>query len=295
MAYKTPEALDMAVKNAAKASPMDTNKAISSFYSDRLLCRIFSNPSASFLLKGGQSILARTIDARMTRDVDLLAEEMSLDNALKELKRLASVDLNDFITFEFLEAKPIKAEDEYRSGLNVIFSVYLGNKKVQPISIDLVVDDIPQESFDVISPVDRITLPDIPVFDYKVYVVESALADKFCAIRETHNGRASSRTKDLIDIVVYANEEAVDANALLRRLQIECRARHLTVPKEFAVPQEWYEVLAGSFAKTARATKAAEQYQRLEDAERLAQSLFNPILSGDAEGKTWNCRTMEWE
>lgn len=295
MAYKTPEALGMAVKNAAKASPMDTNKAISSFYSDRLLCRIFSNPSASFLLKGGQSILARTIDARMTRDVDLLAEEMSLDNALKELKRLASVDLNDFITFEFLEAKPIKAEDEYRSGLNVLFNVYLGNKKVQPISIDLVVDDIPQESFDVISPVDRITLPDIPVFDYKVYVAESALADKFCAIRETHNGRASSRTKDLIDIVVYANKEKVDANALLRRLQIECSARHLAIPKEFAVPQEWYEVLAGSFTKSARTTKAAEQYQRLEDAEHLAQKLFNPILSGAAEGKTWNCHTMEWE
>lgn len=42
MRYRTPAALEMAVKAAAKASPLDTNLAISGFYFHRLLCRVFS-------------------------------------------------------------------------------------------------------------------------------------------------------------------------------------------------------------------------------------------------------------
>lgn len=61
MKYKTPKALEMAVKEAAKASSIDTNKAIAGFYFDRFLCRIFIQPEPAFILKGGQSMLARTL------------------------------------------------------------------------------------------------------------------------------------------------------------------------------------------------------------------------------------------
>ena len=42
MRYKTAAALEMAVRNAAKASPQDTNRAIAGFYFHRLLCRVSS-------------------------------------------------------------------------------------------------------------------------------------------------------------------------------------------------------------------------------------------------------------
>ena len=38
MGYSSPRALEMAIKDAAKASPLDTNRAIASFYFHRLLC-----------------------------------------------------------------------------------------------------------------------------------------------------------------------------------------------------------------------------------------------------------------
>lgn len=81
MRYKTPAALEMAVKEAAKKSPLDTNRAIAGFYFHRLLCRVFSDPDSPFVLKGGQSVLARTVDARATRDIDLLARETSVEAA----------------------------------------------------------------------------------------------------------------------------------------------------------------------------------------------------------------------
>jgi len=61
MKYRTPNALEMAVKAAAKDSPLDTGRAISSFYFHRLLCRIFSDSDRKFVLKGGQSMLAANI------------------------------------------------------------------------------------------------------------------------------------------------------------------------------------------------------------------------------------------
>lgn len=64
MRYKTPAALEMAVKEAAKKSPLDTNRAIAGFYFHRLLCRVFSDPDSPFVLKGSQSVLAQTVGTR---------------------------------------------------------------------------------------------------------------------------------------------------------------------------------------------------------------------------------------
>lgn len=122
MRHKTPAALEMAVKEAAKKSPLDTNRAIAGFYFHRLLCRIFSDPDSPFVLKGGQSVLARTVDARATRDIDLLARETSVEAAVADLRRLAGIGLDDFISFSFDKAEPIKADDEYRSGMKVWFT-----------------------------------------------------------------------------------------------------------------------------------------------------------------------------
>lgn len=42
MTYKTSASLEMAVKQAAKDSPQDTNRAIAGFWHHRLLCRVFA-------------------------------------------------------------------------------------------------------------------------------------------------------------------------------------------------------------------------------------------------------------
>ena len=122
MRHKPPAALERAVKEAAKNSPLDANRAIAGFYFHRLLCRIFSDPDSPFVLKGGQSVLARTVDARATRDIDLLARETSVEAAVADLRRLTGIGLDDFISFSFDKPEPIKADDEYRSGMKVWFA-----------------------------------------------------------------------------------------------------------------------------------------------------------------------------
>lgn len=104
--YKTPAALEMAVKAAAKASPLDTS--------------------------------------------------------LDELRTLAQTDLGDFVAFEFAGAEPIKVEDEYRSGLKVTFVPLLGGKRLQEVSIDLVVDRVASAEPEIVKPADRIEVTGIP-------------------------------------------------------------------------------------------------------------------------------------
>ena len=124
-AYRSAHALEMAVKDAAKNSAIDTGRAVSGFYFHRLLCRIFADGNESFVLKGGQGMLARTIDARATRDIDLLSMRNDLESALADMKRLAQKDLDDFVSFEFIDARPIKVDDEYRLILSRYFRHFL--------------------------------------------------------------------------------------------------------------------------------------------------------------------------
>lgn len=74
--------------------------------------------------------------------------------------------------------------------------------------------------------------------DYLVYPVENAIADKVCALIETHGGKASSRVKDLVDITVYAVTCGADGSMLENRIKREAAVRRIALPETFEVPEE---------------------------------------------------------
>ena len=239
-------------------------------------------------------MLARTIDARATRDIDLLSKEQSLEGALEALKAAASVDLGDHMRFVFESANEIKTEDEYRSGLSVVFTPWLGPKRMQPISIDLVVDEIPLEEAEVVTPADRIRVEGVEVCDYLVYPVESALADKLCAMIERHDGRPSSRVKDLVDVLVYATTCAVDGGKLTSSIKREAGARRLVLAESFAVPEGWEKAYGRQFAKLCAQTRLSDAYSSIAEAAKLAAKLLDPALRGEVEGLSWDPEGLEW-
>ena len=246
-------------------------------------------------MKGGHAVLARTVDARATRDIDLLSRGDSLDAAVEELKRLATVDLGDFATFEFMRATPIKTEDEYRSGLNVRFRCLIGAKPVQDVSIDLVVDDVALENIDIVVPADRLEVRDVEVCDYAVYPVECALADKLCGIIETHDGRASSRVKDLVDIAVIATSMSVDGAKLQKRIATELEARKLSRPDAFGIPNVWRTSRSSTYANMAKQARLPPEAASLESAVTLAKKLLDPAIGSLSDGMSWIPESAQWE
>lgn len=293
--YSSPRALEMAVKEAARRSPMNTNRAIAGFYFHRLLCRVFSDPDSSFVLKGGLGVLARTTNARYTRDIDLTTSSLDIDAAVDELKTLASKDLGDFVSFAYVGCNPIKAEDEYREGRTVVFDVFLGAKRIQTISVDLVADEIDCGEPDRISPADRIELAGVESCDYLVYPAERAIADKVCGIAERHGGRPSSRVKDLVDIVVYARNVAFGFDALSAVLKTEISARKLTLRRIFRVPPEWGDAQARQYRKLAEQAGIPDRFHDVNNAEALTKELIEPCLSGQTGLSVWNTEAQAWE
>ena len=285
----------MAVKQAARDSDQDTNRAISGFYFHRLLCRVFEDGNCTFVLKGGQGMLARTVDARATRDIDLLSTRASLGDALSDLLALADKDLGDFIRFEYAGSNPIKTEDEYRSGLSVKFVPILGIKKMQGISIDLVVDEVPLDYAERLTPADRIHIAGLMTCDYLVYPVAAALSDKFCGLQEGHGARPSSRVKDLVDVAVYATTCDIDGKELQARLHREIAVRKLDGASRFALPGEWGAPQAKRYEKLSQQTGLPDGLKEMHNAESLARRLFDPVLSGECTAMRWSRDTMSWE
>ena len=294
--YKTPTALEKAVKAAAQKSDQDTNQAIENYYHDRFLERVFSEPEPLFVLKGGRGMLARTVNARHTRDTDFLYKGFDLDEAVSDLKRLAAIDLGDFLEFRFDSVDEIAKDQEYRDGYRVVFIPVLGGTKfMNPISIDLVVSHLASAEADMVTPVSRLHVQDLPVYDYYVYPVASAIADKVCAtMQKFSDGMESSRVRDLVDLVVYLTTESFESAKLSEQITLEMRLRRIDSTDSFHVPDAWRTLYFRAYEKSAAEARLPEEYRDVATAETLVKLCIDGVLSGEVVGRLWSSEELCW-
>jgi hypothetical protein len=165
---------------------------------------------------------------------------------------------------------------------------------MQSMSVDLVVDAIPYGQAELKTPADRLDVGNLPVFDYIVYPLASAVADKLCAVLELHDERPSSRVKDLVDILMYATTERVDGSALLERIQIEAATRRLVLPKTFSAPTQWHKNYRGVFTKLCKQTGIPSRFHVLDQGEDLARAFLDPVLNNEVDELTWDFRRFAW-
>lgn len=296
--YKTPRALEMAVKQAAKLSPLGVARGIDGFYRDRLLVRIFDDEESTFVLKGGQGLLARTIKARESRDIDIATHGRSIEEAIAELRRLAQRSLDDYLVFEMADSRPIKISDGYRDGVRVSFVPILGGtKRLNRISIDVVADQIACGEPDLVKPENRLPLDGLKTVDYRVVPVVQHLADKICACAQGfEGGRSSSRIRDLVDIVIFAHTEEVAADDLRIRVATERALRKMPPLDKLFIPQDWLsEKGRKAFKVQMLQTQLSDQWLDIGASIRLADRLVTPAISELALGCTWSPATMGWE
>lgn len=295
--YKAARDLEMAVKEAARKSNQDTGRAIENYYTGRLIERVFSEKEPAFVLKGGRGMLARTINARHTRDTDFLYRGVDIDEAVSELKRLAEIDLSDFLEYRFISAERIAEDQEYREGYRVVFTpIFGGTKTMSDVSIDLVVDRVNVDSADPIVPADRLDIDGLPVFNYLVYPVTNAIADKVCATMQCYSGgRESSRVRDLVDMALYVLTETLDGSDLARKIATESRLRKMGDMTCFTVPASWYERYGLSFAKSVKEAKIPERYGTIAEAEKLVKRCVDPAIACEVDGLTWRPSSLSWE
>ena len=247
VSYDSPTAVEQAIKAAANQAFQEdpttsVDERIRLEYFRRFLSRIFSQAgNQEWVLKGGTSMLARIPSARATMDIDLFNAELSLDNALKKLRTLASIDLSVFFRFEYTgRTKTLEGSNtEYTDGYRVKFDVHIGAQKKQSIHIDLVTREATTGEVEISAPKNALHLPKLKSYPYRLYPVVDQIADKVCATIALYNGRPSSREKDLVDLVIIANTYDIDAVLLRTAILSERTHRQLDLPSAFTVPSFW--------------------------------------------------------
>lgn len=297
--YQSAAAVESAIRDAArKAFSRDkstsTQDRIRQEHFRRFLSRVFSERDDSdWVLKGGTGVLARVPSGRRTIDVDLFRANNSLDGALADLRRLADVDLGDYFRFVYRRHRSAVGGDQqaYTDGYGVDFDVYIGADRKEPLRVDLVVGVIVTDDVTVAAPANRLDLPRLPANDYRLYPIVDQIADKVCATMAEYGGRPSSREKDLVDLVVIAATQIVDADALRRAIEVEARARSLEPFTELAIPGTW----GRSYATQAKHVPYCAGHPTVGRAAELMRTFIDMVLRGEVSGRSWSPESLAWE
>lgn len=297
--YPDARAVEMAIKTAAQAtfvvdSSVSVSERIRQAYFDRLLCRVFSEgPSSQWVLKGGTGMLARVPNARATMDIDLFVNGYTLDQALVRLRALASLDLSDYLRFEYLKHTESLAGDQqpYANGFRVTFQLFLGTKRLNDVSVDLVAGAGDLSRVETADPANRVSLPRLITHPYRLYPVERQVADKVCATLATYSSGASSRERDLVDLVVIANTQSIPANDLREAIRSEAQLRDLGHVTSFTIPSSW----GRAYERTARTIPACSRHQAIDDARALMTDFITRILESDDLQGMWNPESLAWK
>lgn len=297
--YPTAAGVEAAIKAAAKAASskdpsltVSDRIALESFH--RFLSRIFAEGATSeWVLKGGTGILARIPAARATHDVDLFHSGFSLDEALRDLRRLAAIDLHDHFRFEYAGYRPsIDGEAQpYTEGYRVSFTIFVGASERGSLNVDLAAGAGLTVDVTTAAPVSALNLPRLVSNPYRLYPVVDQIADKVCATLADYSGRPSTREKDLVDLVVFATTHDIDGDALILALSTEIKRRRLPHPERFAVPTSWGQ----GYARLARRVSACAEHRIIAAALVTVSRLIDPGLTGKSAGRTWSHQALRWE
>jgi hypothetical protein len=289
--------------NEAKSRGVAADPVRKQYIFTIFLSRIFQNRDAPWVLLGGNALLIRMGGGRFTQDVDLARKTpwASPGEALAELRQLSSRPHHDDpFGFDLYSVTTHREADPYGYGAEtakVKARALLGGQEFETFSIDLTTRrhaDAPVDRVPLKPIIDHETLQDLP--SVPTVPIESHLADKICALYERHGQageKASTRYRDLADIVRIVAAIPFDAARLTALLQREAGRRRMTLPNKLREPgKDWvvdFPRAAAGFAEYPRA------FWDLNAALKSCGSCLDDILNGERTNGTWNPDRRSWQ
>lgn len=255
------------------------------FAYQRLLARVFADPASPWVLKGATSLLVRYPDARHSLDVDLFLAAVTPVAAVDELRRLGTLDLGDF--FRFVVGAPVNVVVGV-AGVRAPVDAYLGARVFARFPVDVVTEVRVTGPPDVVRPEPLVDVPGLVTPPYRLYPIADHVADKVCAMVERHGEVASTRYRDLVDLVLIAQRTRPRSGDLAVALRSELARRGLapvgTVPG-------W----TIGYAEQARRARVTGDTATLDGAMRLVRAFVDPVLTDGIGPSVWSPATASWE
>jgi hypothetical protein len=168
---------------------------------------------------------------------------------------------------------------------------FIGTKVWAPFQVDIVADGIVMTGEpDQVEPLVGIDVGSRGHRPWRAYPLVDHVADKVCAILERHQGRPSTRFKDLIDLVAIAQRSRIPAPLQMQALAKEADRRKLVLPQAFDVPD--HQLWARGYSAEASRTVGLEA-RDLDQALSLVRFFLDPLLAGAAKGE-WDPGAQAW-
>ncbi len=283
------------LRNDAKARGVAANDAIAEFTRMLFLASLMERTD-DWVVKGGTGMLCRFGKVRSTKDLDLFRVGVG-DNDSPARSAQYLVHVMNGVTvgaYTFGCASPPSSSGEDRDSHRVMVTVASrGARPVATFSVDVSAKVHLSKDPDMAMAErsDRADIPGYPRrFPVRLYPLENQMADKICAMYEVHNGRASTRYRDLYDLAVMADRGVIDAPSLIDAVREQQVRRSLSVPRPLMPPSPtWPSEYDRAVRKMARPGRP--QYATYEAAVRLVEARLGAALdmvgaSPTAQGST---------
>lgn len=254
---------------------------------DRFLARLVAAQPDAWALKGGLALQLRLGGrSRTTKDIDLLSFAMA-DQVLSLLRTAASLDLKDWFSFEVSE--PARVPLTGQAGQRYLIQTLLDGRTFENFHVDIGVGDAVIEPLEYLNITDLLSFSGLSPTSVPCYPVTQQIAEKLHAYTKPRKSGESSRVKDLVDLMLLSELQAVSGNRLYRAIQATfTTAGTHPVPANVPPPPEQWEL---DFRRMA--TDVGLTTTSLDQAYRLVQAFLNPILAAEPPNE-WDPVRKAW-
>lgn len=283
------QALDARLKAEATGSGLAIARLRKRVAFELFLRRLVSVAPERWVLKGALALDFRFhAAARSTRDMDLGRTDDE-ETAVADFTAAQELALDDFFTFTVRRTGALDDADDFRA-IRFHVTAQLGGRVFEQFVIDVgfaesvswTPDEIETSDLLSFAGIERIRIPALPLSQH--------LAEKVHAYSRKYgpSGRESTRPKDLVDVLLIAKSESLDAAALRSALEITFgQRRQQKLPSELPPPpRSWREPYR-------RLATGVDVESDLHDAFAAAREFLDPILGGRATGQ-WDPQRRSW-
>jgi predicted nucleotidyltransferase component of viral defense system len=281
-----------ALQTLARSQGRATSELQTLYVLERFLERLTRTPYRdSLVLKGGVLLAAYKL-RRPTRDVDMQALDVTLDETYlrKVVEAVASVTADDGVVFDYKDARvaPIRDEDEY-SGLRIRLTAHLYTAKLF-MHVDV-------STGDPIWPEPQLVeLPGLLGDDFTIvgYPIATVIAEK--AVTMLQRGASSTRWRDYVDLRNLGRRFPYLAGELTLAIATVANHREVSLSSVSEALSGYDADGQRKWAAWRRKTDIEElSLPQLADQLREVSAFLDPIMLGELNPEwQWRPESQTW-